>query len=127
VRGGWYILRPMSDLAGLPVEPEPAPKALRVLAMAQNLGVLRSVHEPASRLARLQFRSGKIYVFDGGLVLASSTGGLRLFRWAQVTLRKAGRRCLIMVDGGGTLGPSKGWSRQAELEQAIAAGAEQDQ
>jgi hypothetical protein len=116
----------MSDLAGLPLESEPVPKALRVLAMAENLGVLRSVHEPKSLLTRLQFRKSKIYVYDAGLVLSLPNGGLRLFRWGQVTLRKAGRGYLIM-GADGTMGPSRGWSEYVALEQAIAAGAEQGQ
>jgi hypothetical protein len=113
----------MSDLPGLSADPvEPIPNQLRILASAENLGVLRSVHQPTSWFTRIQFRDGRIYLFDQGFVLGTAKGGLRLFRWGQFAARKAGSGYVIIGADRRSIGLSKKWSGFAELEQAIAAG-----
>lgn len=113
----------MSDLPGLPVEPaEPVPAQLRILAMMQNLGTLHSIHRPASRLANLQYRNGRIYLFDQGFVLGLPGDRLGLFRWGQITVRKGGSGYLVIGADGRRMGLSRKWTGFAELEQAIIAG-----
>ena len=116
----------MSDLPGLPAEPaEPVPAQLRILASVQNLGTLRSVHRPASWLTNLQYRNGRIYLFDQGFVLGLAGGRLGLFRWGQITVRKAGSGYLVIGADGRRMGLSRKWTGFAELEQAITESAAQ--
>ena len=117
----------MSDLLGLPEDPvEPVPKQVRILASVENLGTLRSVHQPTSWFTRIQFKQGRIYLFDQGFVLGQANGALRLFRWGQFTVRKSGGSYLITGADRRSIGLSKKWSGFAELAQAITAGAAQD-
>ena len=116
----------MDDLPSLGADcAEPVPKRLRVLAAAENLGTLRSVHRPTSRFTRIQFRDGRIYLFDQGFVLGQANGTLLLFRWSQVAVRRAGSGLLITGADRRSMVLSKKWSNFAELEQAITAGAAQ--
>lgn len=114
----------MSELPDLSAGPsEPVPAQVRMLAAVENLGTLRSVHQPSSWFTRLQFRQGRIYLFDQGFVLGQAQGGrLALFRWGQVTVRKAGRGYLITAADRRGMGLSRSWSGFPELEQAITTG-----
>jgi hypothetical protein len=125
----WYTLPSMDEFAGLPADSaEPIPTRLRILAAAENLGVLRSVHRPTSLLTKIQFRGGRIYLYGEGFVLGLAEGGsLRLFRWGQFTVKKAGGGYLITGADRRSMGLSRGWSDFAELEQAITTGAHQPQ
>jgi len=113
----------MSDLPDLPAEPaEPVPHQLRLLASAENLGTLHSVHQPTSWLAKAQSGQGRIYRYDQGFVLGQAAGGLALFRWEQITVRKARGGYLITAADRRSMVLSKKWSNFAELEKAITAG-----
>ena len=121
---GWDILPCMSDLTGLPVgQFESVPAQLRMLASVENLGTLRSVHQPASWFTRLQYRKGRIYLFDQGFVFGAAPGPFRLFRWGQITVRKSGGGYLIIGADRRAMALARKWSGFAELEQAITAGA----
>lgn len=122
----WDILPDMSDLTGLPpAQSEPVPARLRMLASVENLGALRSVHRPASWFTRLQYRNGRIYLFDQGFVFSPLPGAFQLFRWERSTVRKSGRGYLIIGADRRAVALTKKWSGFAELEQAInAAGGE---
>jgi hypothetical protein len=114
----------MDDLPGLGADSvEPVPKRLRILAAAENLGTLRSVHRPASWFTKIQFRDGRIYLYDQGFVLGQANGTLRLFRWGQFAVRRAGSGLLVTGADKRTMGVSKKWSHFAELERAITGGA----
>lgn len=116
----------MSDVPDSPAGLDaPVPRALRVLATAENLGVLRSVHQPSSWLTGLQYRAGRIYLFDQGFVLGQGTANLQLFRWGGFTVRKSAGGYLINGDDGRGMVLGRKWTRFAELERAIAAGARQ--
>ena len=119
----------MDEFSSLPAEPgETIPTRLRILAAAENLGVLRSVHQPTSWFTRIQFRRGRIYLYDEGFVLGQSDGAsLRLFRWGQLTVRKTGNGYLITDANRRPMGLSRKWSGFAQLERAITAGAQQPQ
>lgn len=119
----------MDELAGLAAESgEPVPTRLRILAAAENLGVLRSMHHPTSWLAKRQFPHGRIYLYDRGFVIGQADGSaLRLFRWGQITVKKAVGGYLIAGTDGRAFGLTRKWSGFAELEQAITEGAQQPQ
>jgi hypothetical protein len=113
----------MSDLPDLPAEPtEPVPHQLRLLASVENLGTLHSVHQPTSWLTKAQSGQGRIYLYDQGFVLGRAAGGLALFRWGQMTVRKARGGYLITGADRRSMVLSKKWSNFAELEKAITAG-----
>lgn len=113
----------MSDVPDSPAGLDAVPRALRVLASAENLGVLRSVHEPSSWLTGLQYRQGRIYLFDQGFVLAQGTTSFQLFRWGRFTVRKAAGGYLVSGDDGRGMVLGRKWSGFAELQRAVAAGA----
>lgn len=107
---------------------EPVPAKVRMLATFENLGTLRSIHQPTSWFTRLQFRQGRIYLFDQGFVLGQAQGArLSLFRWGQFTVRKAGRGFLVTGADRRSMGVSGKWSGFPELREAITAGARTDQ
>lgn len=74
---------------------EKVPNQLRILAMQENLGNLRSVHRPATRIARLALKEARIYLFDKGVVVANGRGAMGLFRWEQVTVEQKGGAWLV--------------------------------
>jgi len=116
----------MSEMSDSPADPAaPVPRALRVLASAENLGVLRSVHQPSSWLTGLQYRQGRIYLFDQGFVLAQGTANLQLFRRGRFTARKSPGGYLINGDDGRGMVLGRKWTGFADLERAITAGARQ--
>ena len=119
----------MDELSSLPADPgEAIPTRLRILASAQNLGVLRSVHRPTSWLAKRRFPHGRIYLYDQGFVLGQADGSsLLLFRWEQITAKKSAGGYLIAAADGRALGLTRKWSDFAGLEQAITAGVQQPQ
>ena len=113
----------MSDLTGLPLGRfESVPPQLRMLASVENLGALKSVHHPASWTTRLQYRKGRIYLFDQGFVFGQAAGSFRLFRWGQFTARKSRGGYLIVGADRRAIALARKWSGFAELEQAIVAG-----
>ncbi|HEY3871399.1 MAG TPA: hypothetical protein VGM10_23765 [Actinocrinis sp.] len=119
----------MDELSGLAADSgEPIPTRLRILAAAENLGVLRSVHHPVSWLAKRQFPHSRIYLYDHGFVLGHADGSaLRLFRWGQITAKKAVGGYLIAGTDGCAFGLTRKWSGFAELEHAITEGVQQPQ
>jgi hypothetical protein len=119
----------MNEFSGLPADSaEPVPTRLRILAAAENLGVLRSVHHPTSWLAKRQLPHGRIYLYDRGFVLGQADGSaLRLFRWEQITLKKTVGGYLIADTDGRAFGLTRKWTGFAELEQAITDGVQQPQ
>ena len=100
----------------------PIPRALRVLASVENLGVLRSVHQPSSWLTSLQYRAGRIYLFDQGFVLGQGTANLQLFRWGRFTARASAGGYLIDADDGRGMVLGRKWTGFADLGRAITAG-----
>lgn len=67
---------------------EKVPPQVRILASAENLGALRSVHRAANWLGKLQFRGARVYVFDQGVVLSYRNGAsLRLFRVGRMRIK----------------------------------------
>jgi hypothetical protein len=116
----------MSDVPASPAGLDgPVPRALRVLASAENLGVLRSVHQPSSWLTGLQYRQGRIYLFDQGFVLGQGAANFQLFRWGRFAVRKAAGGYLINGDDGRGMVLGRKWTGFAELERAVTAGARQ--
>jgi hypothetical protein len=86
----------MSELSGLPAVPglagpgEPVPNELRILASQENLGGLKSVHRPATRIAKLTLKQARVFLYERGLVLADGHGSFGLFRWDQVSVTARG-------------------------------------
>ena len=86
----------MSDLSGLPGPVgvsgpgEPVPNELRILASQENLGGLKSVHRPATRIAKLTLKQARVFLYEHGLVLSDGHGSLGLFRWDQVSVAARG-------------------------------------
>jgi len=115
----------MSDPVGLPTSPAArVPAQLGIFASTENLGTLRSVHQPASWLTRLQFRGSQIYLYDQGLVFMHANGAMRLFRWSECTVKKSAGSYLVVGPGQHKFALSKGWSGFAELAKALDEGAQ---
>ena len=110
----------MSDLPSPPTSPAArVPAQLGIFASTENLGTLRSVHQPASRLTKLQYRGSQIYLYDQGLVLVNAVGTMLLLRWSECTVKKSGGNYLVAGPGRQRIGLSKGWSGFTELSQAL--------
>jgi hypothetical protein len=108
----------MSD--EMPAPNEPVPGELRILASEENLGELRSVHRPATFLARLAFRRSRIYLYRNGFVLANARGRLGLFRFDQVTAtRRGSARSVQRPDGATFLLLDRHWTESGALAGAI--------
>lgn len=101
------------------------PRALRVLAGAQNLGVLRSVHQPSSWPTGPQYRAGRISLFDQGFVLVQGAANLRLFRRGRFTARMCAGGYRVNGDDGRGMVLGRKWTGFAEPERAVGAGARQ--
>ena len=92
------------ELAGLagPIglgQGEKVPNQLRILAAQANLGTLRSVHRPTSWLSKIQFRQGRYFVFDQGIVLDQKNGArLKLFRVGAMRVKDTNGR-IYLLDG----------------------------
>jgi hypothetical protein len=98
---------------------EKVPNELRILAMRENLGNLISVHRPATRFARLAFRSGRVYLYDKAFVVAIRGAG-GLFRWDQCTVNaRGGRVWTVRRLDGRHFHATKHWSDHEELGRAI--------
>jgi hypothetical protein len=116
----------MSDdeLAGLagPIglgQGEKVPNRLRILAAQENLGSLRSVHRPSSRLGRISVR-GRFFVFDQGLVLEQGDGArLTLFRVGAMQIRELGGIFLLGGPQGRVKYVARRWSDGEVLAGAL--------
>lgn len=90
------------ELAGLagPIglgQGEKVPNQLRILAAQENLGTLRSVHRPVGWLGKIQFRQGRYFVFDQGIVLDQKNGArLKLFRVGAMRVRDTNGRVFVL-------------------------------
>ena len=111
----------MSDVPGLT---EPIPNELRILASTESLGSLRSVHRPATRLARFALKSARVYLYDQGVVISNGRGGLGLYRWDQITVTRRGSARLLHRADGVTVRLTRHWSDAEALGEAIEQGAE---
>ena len=100
---------------------EKVPNQLRILAAQQNLGNLLSVHRPATLLGRIQFRHGRYFVFDQGLVLDQRDGArLKLFRVGALRVRSRNDRDFLLDGPQGQAGALTGqWSDGAVLAAAL--------
>ena len=84
---------------------EKVPNQLRILAATQNLGRLVSVHRPTSWLGRIQFRQGRYFVFDQGLVLDQRNGTrLKLFRVGAMRIKNPNDRVFLLTGPQGQAG-----------------------
>lgn len=108
----------MSDLGGLT---EPVPNQVRILASQENLGTLRSAHRPSTWLSKIQFRKGRIFVFDQGVVLSRKDGArLQLFRVGQMRLKGTGSGVFVLAGPRGQAGFITGqWSGGEQLRTAL--------
>ncbi|HEX4788171.1 MAG TPA: hypothetical protein VH372_06885 [Actinospica sp.] len=120
----------MSDeLSGGPDTPsglepgEKVPNELRILASGESLGVLRSVHRPATRMARFALRSARVYRYDRGLVMANGRGGLGLYRYDQITVLERGGSWFVHRADDVLLRLTKHWTGIEELGRAVEQGA----
>ena len=105
---------------------EKVPPQVRILAAGENLGTLRSAHRPSHWLGRVQFRSGRVYVFDRGLVLAQRDGAsLKLFPAAQIRVKNTDDRVFQLLGPQGRAGfVVAQWSEGTVLAAALAAWAQ---
>ena len=106
----------MSDVSGLT---EAVPSDLRILASGENLGVLHSVHRPATLLARFALKQARVYLYDGGIVLSNGRGGLGLYRWDQITAARHGSALLVHRSDGVALRLTRHWSDAEALTRAV--------
>lgn len=100
---------------------EKVPPQVRILAATENLGALRSVHRPEGWLAKVQFRGGRVYLFDQGLVIAHRDGAaLRLFRAGQMRIKNSGDRVFQLAGPQGRAGfVTTQWSEGPGLAAAL--------
>jgi hypothetical protein len=119
----------MSDLSGLPGlsgPSEPVPNELRILASQENLGGLKSVHRPATRIAKLTLKQARVFLYDQGLVLWDGHGSLGLFRWDQVSVTARGVGFQVTRRDGVGFRLTRHWSEfellGRRLEQLVAQG-----
>jgi hypothetical protein len=104
---------------------EKVPNELRILASSESLGGLRSVHRPATRMARFALKSSRVYRYDLGLVIANGRGGLGLYRYDQITVLKRGDSWFVQRADDVLLRLTKHWSGIGELGLAVEQGAAQ--
>ena len=100
---------------------EKVPNQLRILAMQENLGNLRSVHRPTSWLGKIQFRQGRYFVFDQGVVLDQKDGRrLKLFRVGAMRIKNTGDHIFLLAGPQGQAGcMSEQWSDGEVLARAL--------
>jgi hypothetical protein len=113
----------MSD--EIPAGPdEPVPNDLRIMASGENLGELRSVHRPASFMARMALRRSRIYLYRNGIVLVNGRGNLGLFRFDQATTSRPRGSALSVRRGDGAqlLLITRHWTDAEALISAVEAG-----
>ena len=115
-----------AELAGLTgpsgLEPgEKVPNQVRIMASQHSLGTLLSVHRPSSRLARIQFRNGRVYCYDQGIVLCQSDGArLKLFRVGQMRIKNSNDRTFLLAGPNGQAGfVTSQWTGGEELAGAL--------
>lgn len=111
----------MSDAVAGPGEP--VPNELRILASSENLGALRSVHRPATAIARFALKQGRVYLYERGFVLSNGRGGLGLYRWDAVTATRRGPALLVRRADGVTVRLTRHWTDLEALTTAIEQGA----
>lgn len=111
----------MSDVSG---PAEPVPNELRILASMESLGTLRSVHRPATRLARFALKSARVYLYDQGVVVSNGRGGLGLYCWDQIVVTRQGSSLLLHRADGVTVRLTRHWSEAEALGEAITQGAQ---
>jgi hypothetical protein len=102
---------------------EPLPNELRILASTENLGALRSVHRPATRMARFALKNARVYRYDLGVVLSNGRGGLGLYRYDQITVTHPGTVWLLRRRDGVTARLTRHWSEIQALGEAVEQGA----
>jgi len=108
---------------GIPEPGEPVPHDLRIMAAEENLGELRSVHRPASFMARVALRRSRIYLYRNGIVLANGRGNLGLFRFDQITATRRGSALSVRrQDGPQLLLLARHWTDAEALAGAIEEG-----
>jgi hypothetical protein len=97
------------------------PNQLRILAAQENLGTLRSVHRPTSWLSKIQFRQGRYFVFDQGIVLEQGNGArLKLFRVGAMRVRDTNGRVFLLAGPQGQAGcVTRQWSDGEVLAQSL--------
>jgi len=99
-----------SALAGLggPVGLRPGekvPNQLRIVASAESLGNLLSVHRPNTWLSKIQFRKGLAYVYEQGLVLCYRDGALlKLYRVGKMRIKNTNDRVFLLAGPDGQSG-----------------------
>jgi hypothetical protein len=111
---------PLNEVSGLT---EPVPNELRILASGENLGALRSVHRPATMLARFALKQARVYLYERGFVLSNGRGGLGLYRWDQIAVERGGSHLLVHRADGVDLRLTRHWSDSGPLLDAVAQGA----
>jgi hypothetical protein len=103
---------------------EKVPNEVRILASGENLGELRSVHRPATLLARYALKSARVYRFDNGLVLANGRGALGLYRYDQIVVQQHNKEWLVQRADGVQVRLSRHWSDIQALGEAARAAVE---
>ena|ERR1700722_17423326 len=100
---------------------EKVPNQVRMAASQHNLGNLSAVHRPSTWLGRIQFRNGRVYRYDRGLVLCQSDGArLKLFPLGQVRIRNTKDRTFLLAGPGGQAGLIvTQWTDGAELAKSL--------
>ena len=100
---------------------EKVPNQLRILAAQENLGNLRSVHRPTTWLGKIQFRRGRYFVFDQGVVLDQRNGArLTLFRAGAMRVENTNDRVFLLNGPRGQAGcMTSQWSDGDVLAKAL--------
>ena len=98
---------------------EPVPNQLRILAATENLGTLRSVHRPATRLGRFAMRSARVYRFDRAVVLGNGRGSFGLYRYDQIQVTHRGAVWSLRRGDGATVRLTRHWSDLEALGEAV--------
>lgn len=113
------------ELAGLagPIglgQGEKVPNQLRILAAQENLGTLRSVHRPVSRLGKIRLGNGRFFAFDQGVVLEQGNGArLMLFRVGTMRIKSLGGIFLLGGPQGRVKYAARQWSDGDVLGKAL--------